>query len=311
MRYRIVPPVPKNAVVSSAFERTCARPKVRTAIARADQQRWVARRKFAVRTIVTMAIAVVPAWLLGWAPIGFAILAIIVAVGMVFAKYAFGQAAEELKQPFLEELGREMNFAYQPRHTRPPGFVLGRRVLFADWLSAEYYSDHFSGKDDEGSAWSFFEADLERAPFRIRNEIFKGQVFSFKRKRGPAGKVMVVPSGGATARHAPPSDMRPFAVADDADFNSAFRVYGTSEAAVRAHLTPAIRSHLIALRQGGQAFAYLAKAEVCVAGTADDLFELGPVTSAMPAKQRLEQIYADVEASLATLKQLKSALAPT
>lgn len=295
--------------MTSIFESVCATARVRSAIFRADRQRWVARRKFSVRTLITLAIAIIPAWLLGWAPVGFAIFAMITAIGMVFARDALRQAAEDLKHPFLEELGREMNFTYRARHSRPPGFRTGRRVLFADWLSGEYYSDHFSGKDDEGLAWSFFEAELERGQHRVRNVIFSGQVFSFERKGAPAGAVMVVPSGGASALHAPPSDMRPFDIVNDDSFSEAFRVYGTDEAAVRAHLTPAIRSQLVSLRSGGRAFACLGETEVCVAATASDLFELEPVTSATPAKQRLEQIYADVEASRSTLQHLRAAVA--
>lgn len=295
--------------MSSALERACANPKVRSAIRRADQQRWIVRRRFAVRAVVTLAIAIIPAWLLGWAPVGFAIFAIITAFGIVFAKDALGHAAEDLKHPFLEELGREMNFTYRPRHSNPPGFKNGRHVLFANWLSGEYHSDHFSGRDDEGLAWSFFGAELERGVHNVRNVIFSGQMFSLERKGAPAGVTMVVPSGGASALHAPPSGMQPFTVANDDRFNEAFRVYGTGETAVRAHLTPALRSQLKELRSGGRAFAYLSETEACVAATTRHPFELPPVTSETLAKNGLEQIYADVEASLLTLNRLKAALA--
>lgn len=219
-------------------------------------------------------------------------------ISLWLASRPMRRIADGVKRPVVEAVVRQAGMSYQAGGFAPAGTAEAHKVMFPD-VNERRYSDCFTGEQD-GRAFAIYEADLSREANNMSREIFKGQIYWFRRK-APVGEIAMVGDRGFLKMFKPGKGLNLVKLPEDAAFEKVFDVYASNEAEARAVLSPEIRHRI--LQTGGMASAHLMGEEVLVAIDGKDLFEAS-LGKKVTMEESARRIYDDVQACRSRLAEL-------
>ena len=210
-------------------------------------------------------------------------------------------AGRAIKLPVFELLAARHGLDFAPLVQAPPVYAQASRALFGDELATESFVDFFQGK--------FLDAcDFATCQAYVLGESdtrFNGRLFSFGRRHGGRGHVIVTPDRPSWVDAGT-------AVALDGDpaFARAFRIHATIPEEARALLGPEARRTLLDLRRRGKVRLYAGPGEILVAIDGRKGFTPGLGFRFRSGEARIRAMFDDLADSLRLLRALKFALDP-
>jgi hypothetical protein len=300
-------------LTNSDFQTLCTAGTVRERIGALEGERKAAVRKFWLRGLIGLALAVAALLTLlnaGWHGVAFVVFGLFLVATGIAAAGPLMAAKEGLKHPVLDEVARRAGLEYIPADFTPPGLASACKLLFGGGgFASETYSDLFNGTDEEGRGLAVYEASLQRRAGKNTYSVFCGQMYAIQRRPGRPGRIAIVPDRKLLNFWKPASDMERVRIEGDEAFEKKFEVYSTHPMEARELLfDSAFRARLLELRRNGRVFVYAGPEEALVAASGKDRFEPGSMLRSRPGEERVRLMFDDVCASLELLRELKAKL---
>ena len=290
------------------FEDLCREGPVQVQIGSIETVRREAMKKFLMRMGGVLAIGLV-IWLALANVWGFFAFIVIAIVGGIWAGSPLSTAAAGIKQPTLEALAAQAGMQYFSTGFEPPVFGEAQRMLFGTWLSSAVFTDLFTGRDEHGRNFAFYEGTLTRGHGKHKQQVFSGTVYAFQRLRPAGAHTVIIPDKGLFNFFKPASDMQRVNFEDHPEFEKRFEVYSTDPIQAKMLLSsPATRQKLLDYRGanwGSRLFVYLGPTDALVAIQSPNRFEPGSMFKSIEGRERVRRMFDDVCHSGATAKYLK------
>lgn len=293
------------------FDDLCREAPVRAQIDGIEEKRQAAVRRFWLILVPGLAIAAtigVAGVLTDHVVIGtFLCIGAIVAT-LLLAILRLNSVGRGIKLPVLEALAPKAGLDYVADGFDPPVFGEAHRPLFGSWLSATVFTDLFHGADPDGKRFAIYEAVLSQGHGKQRHQVFNGQIYAFERRRRASGATVAVPDRKLFNLFKPSGGYERVKFDHDPAFEKKFEVYSTYPAEARMLMEGSgARALLLRLRESGRILVYVGPTDVLVAVTGRDRFEPGGMFRSMTGEARVRLMFDDLGASLALLKDLRSA----
>ena len=286
------------------FDGLCDGP-LAPALAGLEDARKAAVKKHWITIGIAAVIAVVAVVLFRFGVFGWVIAVFALVGGWIFASGHLSKAGRSLKDPALQAITGARGMTYAASGFTADGYE-ALHPLFGR-PNSRSFSDRFTG--DEGGPYAFYEALLVTGSGKSRREVFKGLIFSLKRRMSQ-GETVIVPDKGLFNFFKPGAGMERVKFEDDGEFERRFEVYSTQPDAARALVNPVVREKLKAWRETyGKVIVRIAGEDLAVALTKrNDHFEVGSMTKAIPGRDRVRGIWNDVDSTVALARDIRSTL---
>ena len=226
---------------------------------------------------------------------------------LVLAMGPLNAVGRDIKLPVLEAVSARAGLDYFPDGFDPPVFAEATAPLFGSWLSSAVFTDLFEGADEDGKRYAVYEAVLTRGHGKNRHQVFRGQIYAFQRRRRQSGATVAVPDRGLFNFFKPSGGYDRVKYESDPAFEKKFEVYSTHPAEASIMLGTMPRALLLRLREGGKLFVYIGPEDALIAVHGGDRFEPGSLFRSTAGEARVRLMFDDVCASMAVLKELRSA----
>lgn len=203
-----------------------------------------------------------------------------------------------LRRPILDELAEQHKLDYASHDFELKPVETARPTLFGETSSATL-TDLLAGKG--GDQWAICQAEIEADG----EPAYSGLLYWFKRKRSNA-TIILVPASAAGRVNAP-KKARPFSIAQDPAFGTAFAIYASNAAEAESLFDGDFRSLLLSHAAHGPVYLHLAGDDAVVAVRPPASFE-SDEDRGQGGESRLRALFDKVAAALATASALKAHL---
>lgn len=293
------------------FDDLCRSGEVRSQIGTIEEKRKAAVAHFWRYLIVTILLTAAVAVTLiysDWLVAAALLAATVFVLGLILALRPLHDITEDLKLTVLETLARQGGMEFLPNGFDPPVYPDARRALFGAGLSGQSFSDLFHGTDADGRKFAVYEATLTRKSGKNTVTVFSGQIYAFQQRSKGSAETAILTDRSLFNFLKPASGMERVKFESDPLFESKFEIYSTHPASALGLIGTDTRRTLLALREKGKVMAYVGHEDVLVAVPGKNRFEPGSMFRSVAGQARARQMFDDVCASLATLRELKRVL---